>query len=151
MPITFSEEKELKNIFKGFKEINEKIRKICIKASLNTEEFGFDQQKYEIIKSRQGIFKRFSVLSQILSKNENAPSSNSRLNLSKKQTLLRLPKLECVKFSGVKPSKFEFKNFLAQFQNCNAFGVEWSKVNIIKKLPFRLFLTINITFDIGKL
>ena len=29
-----------------------------------------------------------------------------------------LPKLECVTLKGVKPSKFEFKNFLAQFQNC---------------------------------
>ena len=29
-----------------------------------------------------------------------------------------LPKLECVKFSGVKPTKFVFKNFQAQFQNC---------------------------------
>ena len=29
-----------------------------------------------------------------------------------------LPKLECVKLSGVKPSKFEFKNFLALIQNC---------------------------------
>ena len=28
-----------------------------------------------------------------------------------------LPKLECVKFCGVKPLKFEFKNFLEQFQN----------------------------------
>ena len=27
-----------------------------------------------------------------------------------------LPKLECIKFSGVKSSRFEFKNFLAQFQ-----------------------------------
>ena len=39
-------------------EINEKIREICIKVSLNTEEFGFDQQKYESIKFRQGITKR---------------------------------------------------------------------------------------------
>ena len=29
-----------------------------------------------------------------------------------------LPKLEFVKFNVVKPSKFEFKNFLLQFQNC---------------------------------
>ena len=33
----------------------------------------------------------------------------------------------------------------------NAFGVEWSKVDIIKKLPFRLCLTTNNTFDFGKL
>ena len=38
-------------------------------------------------------------------------------NLSKEQILLMLSKLECVKFSGVKLSKLEFKNFLAKFQN----------------------------------
>ena len=55
-------------------EINEKIREICIKASLNTEECGFDQQKYESIKFCQGITERLSVLSQTLSINENAPA-----------------------------------------------------------------------------
>ena len=29
-----------------------------------------------------------------------------------------LHKQECVKFSGLKSSKFKSKNFLAQFQNC---------------------------------
>ena len=63
---------------------------------------------YENIKFRQGITKRLSVLSLTLSTNENAPSSKSRRNLSKVQTLLMLPKLECVKFSGMKLLKFEF-------------------------------------------
>ena len=107
-----SEEKELiKEHFSRIEEINEKIRENCIKASLNSEECGFDQQKYESIKFHQGITKRLSVMSQTLFTNENAPSSNSRRNLSKEQTLLMLPKLEFVKFSGVKPSKFEFKTF----------------------------------------
>ena len=75
-------------------------------------------KKYESIKFHQGMTKRLSVLHQTLSTNKNASSSNSRHNLSKEPTLLMLSKLECVKFSGVKPSKFEFKNFLAQFQNC---------------------------------
>ena len=71
-----SKEKELiKEHFSRIEESNEKIKEICIKASLNTEEFGFDQ--YENIKFRQGITKRLSVLSQILSTNENAPSNNS--------------------------------------------------------------------------
>ena len=113
-----SEEKELiKEHFSRIEEINENIREICIKALLNIEECGFDQQKYESIKFPQRITKRLSVLSQTLSTNENAPSSNSRRILSKEQTLLMLPKLECVKFRGMKPSKFEFKNFPAQFQN----------------------------------
>ena len=110
-----SEDKELiKEQFSRIEEINEKVKEICIKASL----CGFDQQKYESIKFRQGITKRLLVLSQTLSTNENAPSSNSWRNLSKEQALLMLPKLECVKCSGVKPSKFVFKNFLAQSQNC---------------------------------
>ena len=68
-----SEEKELiKEHFSRIEEINEKIREICVKASLNTDECGFDQQKYESIKFRQGITKRLSVLSQTLSTNENA-------------------------------------------------------------------------------
>ena len=96
----------------------EKIREICIKASLNTEERGFDKQKYESVKFHQGITKILSVLSQTLATNENAPSNNRRRNLSEKQILLMLPKLEYVQFSGVKPSNFEFQNFLAQFQNC---------------------------------
>ena len=57
-------------------------------------------------------------MSQTLFTNENAPSSNCKRNLSKEQTLSMLPELECIKFSGVKSSKFEFKNFLAQFHNC---------------------------------
>ena len=58
-----SEEKELiKEHFSRIEEIIEKIREICIKASLNTKEFGFDQQKYESIKFHLGITKRFSVL-----------------------------------------------------------------------------------------
>ena len=114
-----NEEKELiKKHFSRIEEINEKIKEICIKIPLNSEEFGFDQQKYESIKFRQGITKRLSVLSQTLSTIENVPSSNSRRNLSKEQTLLMLPKLKCVNFSEVKPSKFEFKNFLAKFPNC---------------------------------
>ena len=67
----------------------------------------------ELQKDYQFCVKPFS---QSLS--ENAPSSNSRRNLSKEQTLLMLPKLKCVKFSGVKSSKFELKNLLAQLQNC---------------------------------
>ena len=51
-----SEEKDLiKEHFSRIEEINEKLREICIKASLNTDECGFDQQKF-----RQGITKRFS-------------------------------------------------------------------------------------------
>ena len=104
-----SKEKELiKELFSRIEEINGKIREICIKASLNTEECGFDQQKYEGIKYRQGITKRLSVLSQTLFTNENGSSSNSRRNLSKEQTLLMLPKLECVKFSGVNKYKPQY-------------------------------------------
>ena len=106
-----SEEKELiKDNFSGIEEINEKIRENCIKASLNTEECSFDKQKYESVKFRDGIARRLSILSQTLSANENAPSSNSRCNLSKEQTSLMLPKLECVKFCRVF-SKFNFKIF----------------------------------------
>ena len=77
-----SEEKELiKGQFSRIEEINEKIREVCI----NTEECGFDKQKYESIKFGQGIIKRLSVLSQTLSTNENAPTSNSRRNLSKEK------------------------------------------------------------------
>ena len=54
-----------------------------------------------------------------------------------------LPELECVKFSGMKPSKFEFKNFLAQFQNC-AMYLESNEVKL------RL-LKSYLLFDIGKL
>ena len=73
-----SEEKELiKEHFSMIEEIDEKIREICIKASSITGKCGFDQQKYESIKFRQGITKRLSVLSQTLSTNENAPSSIS--------------------------------------------------------------------------
>ena len=43
-----------------------------------------------------------------------------------------LSKLECVKISEVKPLKFEFKNFLAQFQNCNAFGSNELKSTLLK-------------------
>ena len=43
-----SEEKKLiKEQFSRIEKNNEKIREICIKDSLNTEECGFDQQKYE--------------------------------------------------------------------------------------------------------
>ena len=40
-----------------------------------------------------------------------------------------LPELECFKFSGVTPSKFEFKNFLSQFQNC-VMHLESNKVKL---------------------
>lgn len=29
-----------------------------------------------------------------------------------------MPKLQCATFSGINPSKFEFKNFISQFKNC---------------------------------
>ena len=145
------EKKLIKERFSRIEEINDRIKEICIKTSLNTEACGFDQQKYESIKFLQGITKRLSVLSQTLSTNENAPSSNSRRNLSKKQTLLMLPKLECIKFSEVKPSKSELKNFLAQFQNC----VMHLKSNEVKLKLLKSYLsdclTTNITFDIRKL
>ena len=49
-----SEEKELIKVhFSSIEKINEKMREICIKVSLNTEECGFDQQKYESIKFHQ--------------------------------------------------------------------------------------------------
>ena len=120
------EEKELiKEHFSRIEEIIVKIREIFIKA----EECGFDQQNYQSIKFCQRITKRLSVLSQTLYTNENAPSSNSRCNLSKEQVLLMLVKLEYVKFSGVRPSKFELKNFLAQFQNC-VMHLESNKVKL---------------------
>ena len=76
-----SEVKELiKEHFSRLEEINEKIREICIKVSLNTEKCG---------KFRQGITKRLSVLSQTLFTNKNAPSRHSRHNLSKGQILLK--------------------------------------------------------------
>lgn len=33
--------------------------------------------------------------------------------------MISLSKLQCANFSGVNPSKFESKNFMAQFNNCN--------------------------------
>ena len=98
-----SEEKELiKEHFARIEEINEKIMEIYIKASLNTKEFGFDQQKYESIKFRQGITKIT---------NENAPSSNSRRNLSREQTLLMLSK-NASNLAGWNPRNLNLKTFL---------------------------------------
>ena len=55
-----SEEKELiKEHFLRIEEISEKIREIHV----NTEECGFDKQKYESIKFHRGITKILSILS----------------------------------------------------------------------------------------
>ena len=79
-----SEEKEsIKNHLSRIGEINEKIKEICKKVSLDTGECGFDKQKTKSNKFHYGINKRFSVLGLSLSTNENASSSHGRYNHSK--------------------------------------------------------------------
>ena len=74
-----------------------------------------------------------------------------------------LPKLECVKFSGVKPTKFVFKNFQAQFQNCEIhlesnevklsllFGLEYILIYFLYVLfvSFWAFLSFRVLIFVG--
>ena len=69
MTLPFLEEKEsIKKYPAKIEGINEKVWEICLKASLDTRECGFDQQKSECNKFRYEI-KRLSVLNQTLSTN----------------------------------------------------------------------------------
>ena len=104
-----SEEKELiKKHLSRIEEINEKMKEICKKASTDRGEHCFDEQKTESNKSHNRINKRLLVLSVTFSTNKNLSSYSGRHNHSKEQSLLMLPKLECIKVIGVKPLKFEF-------------------------------------------
>lgn len=49
------------------------------------------------------------------------------------QVFASLPRLSCAKFSGNKPNKFEFKNFLSQFYNCvNSVSSKKAKLSLLK-------------------
>ena len=94
-----SEEKELiKERFSKTEEINDKIREICIKASLNTEE------ALSFIKKLQND-NQFWV----------KPFTQIKIHPSVTADII---------YQGNKLLKFEFENFQAQFQNCVKFGVK---------------------------
>ena len=64
------------------------------------------------------IFERLTGLEENISSSntEAVPVQNPQVPLV--ASCVSAPKLQSVKFSGIRAGKFEFKNFLVQFENC---------------------------------
>lgn len=86
----------------------------CIQANLDLEESGLrEDQKMEIL-FRTQINNRLAEFEESVHEINN--SGESECSSSHLTT-----KLNCITFSDVKPSKFGFKSFMAQFHNCTEY------------------------------
>ena len=114
--------------------LNQKIYEGCYKAELNLETSGFledeaQERAYYNDVNNQLDCMRISISSSNTAVIKDAAGSVNVHN----QTFASLPRLTCAKFSGNKPDKFEFKNFLSQFYNCvNSVSSEKTKLSLLK-------------------
>ena len=79
------------------------------------------------------IFERLTGLEENISSSntETVPGQKPQVPLA--ASCFSAPKLQCVKFSGIRASKFEFKNFLVQFENCvDAVHSKKAKLSLLK-------------------
>lgn len=111
---TFQEEEAIiKELQIEVRSLNDKIKGLCIKAELDLRECGFVEEQRREIGFRANINDRLADIENSI---ENP--TTSRKNEPTSVPLLSVPKLQCATFSGINPSKFEYKNFIAQFKNC---------------------------------
>ena len=73
------------------------------------------------------IFERLTGLEENISSSntEAVPVQNPQVPLA--ASCVSAPKLQCVKFNGIRADKFEFRNFLVQFENCGHCTLEESQ------------------------
>ena len=81
----------------------------------------------------------YNIFERLTGLEENISSSNTKdVPVQKPQVPLAAlcvsaPKLQCVKFNGIRAGKFEFKNFLVQFENCvDAVHSKKAKLSLLK-------------------
>ena len=119
-------------------QVNSKINEICEKADIDSENSSLRES--ENLKSDfiAQVFKKLSEIESIVLTLPSPPTSVPIQNsTTEQQQHTHVPKIQCTKFCGDGVGKFEFKNFLAQFENCVT-SVESPKV----KLSFlKVFLT----------
>ena len=79
------------------------------------------------------IFERLTGLEENISSSntEAVPLQNRQVPLA--ASCVSAPKLQCVKFSGIRAGKFELKNFLVQFESCvDAVHSRKAKLSLLK-------------------
>lgn len=98
--------------------INNRISEACEKADINLEDSGMLEDEKLQAEFVYNIFKRLTELEENISPSnkESVLVQNPQMPLA--AACVSAPRLQCAKFSGIRAGKFEFKNFLAQFENC---------------------------------
>ena len=112
----FTEIKGVKTIVRDMQEIralNDKIKSLCMKADLDLTESSFiANQKNQILLWTE-TNNRIEVIKNLICGTAN-PTRNETVSIPE----IVSSKLQCVTFSAINPSKFEYMNILAQFENC---------------------------------
>ena len=82
----------------------------------------------------------YNIFERLMGLEENISSSNTEAipvqypQVPLAASCISAPKLQGVKFSGIRAGKFEFKNFLVQFENCvDAVHSRKAKLSLLKK------------------
>ena len=109
---------------------NSKKREIWKKVDIDLENNGYLESKILEFEFITQVFKKLSEIESIVSTPPSSPTSVPIQNsTTEQQQYTHMPKIQCTKFSGEEVGKFEFKNFLAQFENCVT-SVKSQKVKI---------------------
>ena len=114
--------------------INTKISEACEKADIHLENSGLLEDEHAEAQFAYNINKELTELEEKIS----SSSTNSAITVQNTQvqaatTCVPAPRLQCVKFSGIRAGKFEFKNFLVQFENCvDAVHSKKAKLSLLK-------------------
>ena len=109
--------------------LNDKIKSLCIKAELDLTESGFIVNQKNQISLWTGTNNCIRVIKDLICGTAN-PTRNEVVSIPE----IACPKRQCITFSGINPSKFEYEIFLAQFKNCTVTEVPKIQISLSEKL-----------------
>lgn len=141
----------IENLQGEIRALDSNIKEIYIKANLDLNEIGFVTEQRNEFGFRINVNNRLVDIEDSVRETSISHGSEAGF-VSDNHSMISIPKLQCATFSVINPSKFEFKNFIAQFNNCsNSINSNKAKLPLLKSYlaGYTLQLISHLTLEEG--